>query len=122
MPEGDDYIKNNDVVDQGSAVEPGYHAHHEKDRPPVATERNLIGKFFHSWDSEGVLGWQGQILRKQPPNCYLVQLCSWVDGNPTDQVIVTEEKVESFTFYDSDYEMRRAGDAYLRRVAREGQR
>jgi hypothetical protein len=28
--EGALYIKVNDVVDQGSAVEPGYHAHHER--------------------------------------------------------------------------------------------
>ena len=63
------------------------------------------GKWFHSFNDDGDVEWQGQILSVSS-DCYNVQLYSWIDGSPTD--VRTLGKDVEVVFYDTNEEMREA--------------
>ena len=77
---------------------------------------DLKGKWFLSFRT-GKVFWQGEVLGALSSDRYLVQLFSWLDGSPTDQVIASLEqmqghlvdgdRVEGWQFYDSkeDFEL-----------------
>jgi hypothetical protein len=67
----------------------------------------LIGKWFHSFDAEGDIKWQGRILGK-PDGLYLVQLHEWLMGDPSDQILVAPPDMKGWHFYDSPEAMRAA--------------
>ncbi len=72
-------------------------------RPELPKE--LLGQFFHS-RVEGKIHWQGCVLSELPGERYLVQLCSWLDGNPTERKIVPLDEMAAWSFYSSAYAMR----------------
>ncbi len=74
----------------------------------------LKGKYFHSYvdDSGSVTRhWQGLVLREQDSQL-LVQLFSWLGGDPTYTRLVPTSQVieEQWRFYDSVEEWREAGN------------
>lgn len=76
--------------------------------------KGLVGKWFHSfydWQSEveGELNWQGHILSKEE-DMYLIQLFSWIDGEPTDQKLISVKEMKDWKFYDSNKDMLLAGE------------
>jgi len=66
------------------------------------TTAKLIGKWFHSFDSEGEIKWQGRILAK-PDGMYLVQLYDWM---------IAPRDMAGWRFYDTAEEMREAWEKY----------
>ena len=68
--------------------------------------KSLISKSFHSFDKHGFIKWQGQITAMPKDGLYLVQLYSWLNGEPTDQKLISIDDMVSWNFYDSNEEMR----------------
>jgi hypothetical protein len=77
----------------------------------------LVGKFFHSLNSDKKVEWQGFVLSNPEPGWYLVQLFEWLMGNPNVIRLVRIEQMESWLFYPSAKIM---SDSYDSGVAREG--
>lgn len=73
----------------------------------------LVGNWFHQHKDDGTLGWQGQVLSEPQPGHYLVQLYGWLDGCPTDRVLVPFPDMLRWKFYETDEDM---NDAYAKRA------
>lgn len=71
-------------------------------KDPVPAQDGLIGKWFHTYEENGMMKWQGQVLSAHTGDKFLVQLYSWFDGYPTDQKLIDIDKMESWTFYDDN--------------------
>jgi hypothetical protein len=71
-----------------------------------------VGKWFHSHHEDGALNWQGQITG-QSKKRVRVQLYEWLMGNPSSRTSVPISEIKDWTLYNTDAEMREAGDAYL---------
>jgi len=66
-------------------------------------------KWFHTYkDTE--IAWQGHVLDYLPPRLVLVQLFSWLDGQPTCQKLL--EVTDDWSFYDTQEDMRDAWDLH----------
>ena len=59
----------------------------------------MIGSFFHSHDSDGVVAWQGQVVDNPEPGYWLVQLLNWTTGDETIAQLVTIEEMKGWHFY-----------------------
>lgn len=75
----------------------------------------MIGKWFHTIDPyEHMIEQQGQVIDAREREDgeateYLVQLYSWVDGEPTDQFWLDEVMdMKNMLWYESDTDMREA--------------
>lgn len=91
----------------------------------ISKKVSLAGKFFHSFviDSETgkrTVQWQGYIYGPVT-DCgldgyYYARLFSWIDGMPTDKIIlhISNMTYDSFVFYDSDEEM---NEVYYRKYS-----
>ena len=64
----------------------------------------IAGKWFHSFKN-GHSCWQGQVLSAQPADHFLVQLYSWLTGEPNKEVVVPFSDMVGWTFYDSSEQM-----------------
>ena len=69
----------------------------------------LKGKFFHS----KAIDWQGQIVDELAPGYFLLQLFSWLDRRPTDQVTVALADMRGWKFYHSNEAMAEAGNRFM---------
>lgn len=58
---------------------------------------SLVGSFFHSTVEHG---WQGLVVAEPRPGIYLVELFSWVMGDPTHQQLIPIEEMTGWRFYD----------------------
>lgn len=78
----------------------------------------LVGKWFHSWEPATddnskyatvrcgrVVVWQGRIVKQVDSQRYLIQLCSWWDGEPGRRQLMDIEGMSAWTFYSSNIEM-----------------
>ena len=64
----------------------------------------LEGKYFHARDPETrVIHFQGRVVAYLPPRVALVQLFSFLDGEPSTQRLL--DITEHWDFYDSNQEM-----------------
>lgn len=81
---------------------------------PIAHKTDpLVGKWFHTFSPESEkrktqadrLCWQGHILALVRPEVYLVQLFSWIDGDPTEQFLIPFADMKDWWFYDSSEKM-----------------
>jgi hypothetical protein len=69
----------------------------------TANRESLVGQFFHSFNDEGHIVWQGEILKEPRKELYLVQTFSWVDGSPVESVLVPLDDMRKWKFYpDAD--------------------
>src|SRR5262249_47652580 len=71
-----------------------------------------VGKWFHSYHPDGSLSWQGQIIGRSKSRIR-VQLYEWGFGYPSDKVGVPASELDGWTLYDTNRQMRKAGEAYL---------
>ena len=66
----------------------------------------LVGKWFHSLaEDTGKVKWQGTVLGKTESGLYLIQLFSWLCGEPTNQCLIKGEEMEHWLFYDNADQM-----------------
>jgi hypothetical protein len=59
---------------------------------------DLVGKYFHSIVDETVQ-WKGVVIGRPEPGWYLLQLFSWVKGEPSNQQLVRIEEMRGWLFY-----------------------
>lgn len=71
---------------------------------------SLVGRWFHSHDDEGRIGWQGQVLESQGKDIYLVQTYEWIVGGAYTEEVVPHSRMldERWTFYDTPEAMQYA--------------
>jgi len=74
--------------------------------------KTLVGLWFHSLKG-GEVEWQGRIDRAVHDGKYVVQLFSWISGDPTEKVVVCADDVEGWILYDDSSEMRTAWEKTL---------
>lgn len=75
----------------------------------------MLDLWFHSFNEDGSLKWQGQIVQELSNDQYLVQLYSWTMGEPSTKHIISLSDMKSWTFFNSNEEMVEAGNSYLDR-------
>ena len=64
----------------------------------------LVGKWFHSFNDNGFVKWQGRIVSYEDP-FYLVETFEWVMGGPDDQKLIKITDMADWVFYDDAEEM-----------------
>lgn len=78
----------------------------------------LIDQYFHSFDANDEIQWQGQVLHLIKPGIYLCQMYDWLVGMPSSQELITAEQMVAgkFRFYfDVDY-WRNQANIPMRRI------
>lgn len=75
----------------------------------------LIGKWFHSFQPNGSIQWQGKILDHDDQTC-LIQLYNWVDGYPSDQKRVPITDANTWKLYRSNRLMLLAYRQHVKRL------
>jgi len=68
-------------------------------------------KWFHTYKENGDITYQGHVLDYLPPRLVLVQLFSWIDGEPTCQKLL--EVTDEWSFYDTMKSMHNAWNHHL---------
>jgi hypothetical protein len=76
--------------------------------PRKKTRHPLVGKWFHSFDAEGYVEWQGHVVSVVGDGIFLVQLYEWIAGMPGDQKVVPLAHMAQWTFYEDAEDMQRA--------------
>lgn len=66
----------------------------------------LVGKFFHSFDDNKVIIWQGQITDQVREDTFLIQTYDWFIGMNVVSKIVTLKDMANWQFYSTDEAMR----------------
>ena len=74
---------------------------------------DLSGQFFHTFDDEGCLEFQGQIIGSPEAGLYLCQLFSAITGEPTRQILTRVKEMAGWRFYASAEKWRLAYDAHI---------
>jgi len=74
----------------------------------------LTGLYFHSFDDDGQVGYQGQVLSSVCDGYYLLQLFSWIDGGPSRIITKHISEMSAFCFYENAGEMREEYEQALR--------
>jgi len=79
-------------------------------RTPEGLWNNLEGKFFHSFEEDRSVKWQGWIIAQVKDGIYLIDRFEWITGGRsfTGKVLVPIEQMlrEQWTFYETEVEMR----------------
>lgn len=71
------------------------------------TEGEVIGKWFHSYNKDGTIKWQGQVIDRDS-KWHIVQLYSFVDGSEVKKEKVSLMSMLDWDFYETSYNMREA--------------
>lgn len=76
----------------------------------AAQPDTLRGKFFHSFDQDAMVEWQGQVLGPSLGGYYLVQLFSWAMGENSNCALVHFSEMTDWYFYQDQESMRYSYD------------
>lgn len=71
---------------------------------------SLIGKFFHTFTSEGKIRFQGVVTAEPAHGYFLVQYFDWFIGSRSDKEIIPISQMVGWKFYDDADDWREAGD------------
>ncbi len=55
--------------------------------------------FFHTFNANGSVNWQGEVLEHPTPKTVKVQLYSWLTGHKTDVLVLPIEATRGWQFY-----------------------
>lgn len=75
----------------------------------------IVGFFFHSFEPNGEVDWQGQVVGTQEGGYLIVELYEWISGINITRKIVPLSIAEQWTFYKTLNEMRDSYDGLLKR-------
>lgn len=64
----------------------------------------LVGMFFHSFEENGELCWQGRVTRKIEPGWYLVETFDWVSGGAAwgERLVRLDDMVKWLFYQDAE--------------------
>jgi hypothetical protein len=65
----------------------------------------VVDKWFHSFNQDSGLQWQGQVVERLEGGYYFVRLYEWIMGSPTCLKLVRLEDMLAWEFYESSDEM-----------------
>jgi hypothetical protein len=65
----------------------------------------LKGHFFHSYNKDGLVEWQGKVIGNPEPGIYLVQLYEWLVGAESCRKLVNIQDMIPWSFYETSEEM-----------------
>ena len=74
----------------------------------VKSKNVLKGKFFHSFNNDGAVKWQGHIVDVDS-DFAIIQLYSWADGYPTTKRVVPVYDIFNWDIYDNENDWRDKG-------------
>jgi hypothetical protein len=88
-----------------------------------STSDGLIGLWAHTFNQDGSIDQQFQIIRRSG-DMYICKLYSWVNGRPTNCVVINRNKILGLKLYESCESMNVAFENYMeqrrwRRMAEE---
>jgi hypothetical protein len=66
---------------------------------------DLKGHFFHSYNKDGLVEWQGKVISNPEPGIYLVQLYEWFVGAESCRKLVNIQDMIQWSFYETNKEM-----------------
>lgn len=66
---------------------------------------DLKGHYFHSYNKDGLVEWQGKIISSPEPGIYLVQLYEWIVGAESCRKLVNIQDMITWSFYETAEEM-----------------
>ena len=66
---------------------------------------DLKGHFFHSFNKDGLVEWQGKVISNPEPGIYLVQLYEWFVGAESCRKLVNIQDMIQWSFYETNEEM-----------------
>jgi hypothetical protein len=69
-------------------------------RRPRNVKNALVGKWFHTFDAQQRICWQGRVLAEMRPELYLVQIFSWFTGGEVDEKMVSLDEMRRWAFYE----------------------
>jgi len=64
----------------------------------------LIGMWAHTFDDDGNIEWQFQIIRRSG-DVYICKLYSWTNGRPANYVVIPRNKILGLQLYESSEAM-----------------
>ena len=84
---------------------------------------SIVGKYFHSFDDEGDVIWQGKVLEEEQPGWYLIQLYDWLIGAPNECRLVSFNGMTGWIFYGDEEDWRDGYEKlYLRQKYRKSEK
>ena len=72
----------------------------------------MVGRYFHTFNSDGSFNWQGRIVGRPEKGVYFVQLFDWLLGEASDKKLVLLKDMRDWSFYKTAEEM---NDYYYRK-------
>ncbi len=81
-----------------------YESYKELEAQVASSEDDLVNKWFHTMSEEGKIQYQGKVLENRNGR-YLIQLYSFLDGEPTTQRFMTAQEYWNARFYHSNKAM-----------------
>ena len=78
----------------------------------------LVGKFFHTFNEQGQLKWQGLITGEPASGYFLVQVFEWIVGSPSDKRLIDVSQMVGWTFYDDADDWREEANRKTERAER----
>lgn len=66
---------------------------------------DLKGHYFHSFNKDGFVEWQGKVVSNPEPSIYLVQLYEWLVGVESCRKLVNIQDMIQWNFYETAEEM-----------------
>ena len=72
------------------------------------SEGSLVGTYFHSFNPDGTVEWQGCIVAEPHTGYFLVETFDWSSGSSFCQHLVRIENMLTWRFYDDADWMRNA--------------
>jgi hypothetical protein len=74
-------------------------------------KNSLIGKYFHSFQGDGQVKWQGRVVACITDEAYLVQLSEWLSGEESNLRLVKLEEMLGWDFYQTREDMKETYEA-----------
>jgi len=68
----------------------------------------LVGRWFHSFDANGRVHWQGQVVAVLAGEMFLVERYDWLFGTRSTAVLVPLSRMAGWAFYRTRDEMNAA--------------
>ncbi len=72
--------------------------------------KTIVGLFFHSYNPDGEIEWQGQVIGTQAGGYLIVTLFDWICGMNLTCKMIPLSLGEQWTFYKTSEEMKSAYD------------
>lgn len=66
----------------------------------------LVGKYFHSFNKDNLVVWQGVVKWYVGSDYYLVDIFEWITGNDYKTKLIKLSEMKCFEFYDNAEDMK----------------